>query len=170
MGMAGRWLCPLLLALALGTGAAPLLAQGPAQKRIMGRIERARITPGGVVVSAKLDSGARSCSLHAPQVTTFVREGKRWARFTLAGKKGSPVTIEREVVRTARIKRLGDTPSQRPVVMLGICLGGMLLDVEVNLEDRSNFNYPLLIGRNYMAGRIVIDPELKYTAEPECKP
>ena len=60
---------------------------------------------------------------------------------------------EHKVARISKIKSRADededryTPesAKRPVVDLEMCLGNVKRTVEVNLTDRSSFNYPLLI-------------------------
>ena len=147
---------------------ATLPAQGI--KKIMGVAEHALISPEQIRMRAKLDSGAKTTSLHAPQITHFMRTGKQMVRFTVKGEKGGPVKFEKEVVRTAKIKRHTGSQMERPVILFGICLGRVYRKVEVNLVDRGRFQFPLLIGRNFMAGHIIIDPELTYTAKPDCNP
>ena len=149
----------------------PILFLSPTSaqnKDIVGRLERVRIYPGDLVLRAKLDTGARNSSLHAPSITKFQKNGETWVRFSMKNHRGKEATIERRVIREAKIKKRGEGLEKRPVILLGVCLGRQYREVEVNLVDRTEFIYPLLIGRSYMIGHLVIDPELKYTAEPEC--
>ncbi|MBI4720901.1 MAG: ATP-dependent zinc protease [Chitinivibrionia bacterium] len=97
---------------------------GEAQdKDIVGRVENARIYPGDLLLRAKLDSGAKHCSLNAPQLTKFLKNGERWVRFKVTNHRGEETTIERKIVRQAKIKQQGQPLVQRPVIMLGICVG-----------------------------------------------
>jgi hypothetical protein len=144
----------------------PALAQG---RTVVGWVENVCIYPGNLLICAKLDTGARSCSLNARHIVEFQRNGKQWVRFNVIGGDGKRVTLEREVHRVARIKRHGLTAQERPVVMLGICLGGLCKDAEVNLVDRGSFLYQMLIGRAFMAGHLIVDPSVKYTTKPLCK-
>lgn len=147
----------------------PAEAQKEAEnKDIVGRIEKVRIYPGDLVLRGKLDTGAKTCSLHALNMTKFARNGERWVRFTVKNQKGEATTIERKIVREAKIKQANREPETRPVILLGVCLGRQYREVEVNLVDRTEFNFPMLIGRSFMIGHLVVDPELKYTAEPDC--
>ena len=57
----------------------------------------------------------------------------------------------------------------RPVVVLGVCMGDMYKDIEVNLVDRKGFLYPVLIGRSFLKENIVVDATLTFTREPVCK-
>jgi hypothetical protein len=138
------------------------------EKDIVGRVEKVRIYPGDLVLRAKIDTGARNSSLHAPSVTRFEKDGESWVRFSVKDHRGEEATIERKIVRQARIKQKGEDSEKRPVITLGVCLGKQYREVEVNLVDRANFNYQMLIGRSFMAGHFVVDPELKYTVGPNC--
>jgi hypothetical protein len=137
-------------------------------KDIVGRVEKVRVYPGDLLLHAKLDTGARHCSLHVPRMTKFVKNDSPWVRFTVKDREGQEFTIERKIVRTAKIKQKNRMLEKRPVVMLGICMGRQYREVEVNLVDRTDFIYPILIGRAFMMGHIIVDPELKFTSEPAC--
>ena len=65
--------------------------------------------------------------------------------------------IERQIVRIVKIKRHNERPAQRPVIKMGICVGDVYKEVEVTITERSGFNYPLLIGRNFLKGSFLID-------------
>ena len=137
-------------------------------KQIVGWVEKARIYPGNLVLQAKMDSGADNSSLNVPHLVEFERDGEKWVRFELTGNSEQTVLIERKVLRTAKIKRHREVRQKRPVVHLGICVGNYYQEAEVNLVDRSNFKYPLLIGRSFMRDRLLIDPSAQFTLEPVC--
>lgn len=156
-------LAGLLGALALAWPAAA------GQKKVVGWIEKVRIYPGNLMVYAKLDSGADNCSLHAANLTQFQRDGRPWVRFDLDNRDGQKVTIERPLLRMATIKRHNLKAQKRPVIKIGVCLGDIYKETEVNLVDRAGFNYRMLIGRKFMEGVVIIDPAAKYTVEPHCQ-
>jgi hypothetical protein len=144
----------------------PVAAQN---KQVVGWLEKIRIYPNNLVIHAKLDTGAKNSSLSASHLTVFQRNGEQWVRFNVASRYGKTVTIERKVERTAKIKRHGAKPQTRFAVLLGICLGNVYREVEVNLVDRSSFIYQMLIGRSFLAGNFIVDPAAKYTSKPNCK-
>jgi hypothetical protein len=137
-------------------------------KQIVGWVEKARISPGNLVLQAKMDSGADNSSLTASDVVEFERNGENWVRFELVNDLGQSVVIERRLVRIARIKRHRGMRQERPVVRMGICVGNYYREAEVNLVDRSKFKYPLLIGRSFMGEGLLIDPSKQFTLEPAC--
>jgi len=139
------------------------------EKKVVGWIEKVRISPGNFIVHAKLDSGAEYSSLDAANLTHFERNGKPWVRFDLTEREGQKITIERPLLRWAPIKRHNQEPQRRPVIKLGVCLGNIYQETEVNLINRKNYQYRMLIGRKFMEGLVIIDPSAKYTVEPQCK-
>lgn len=153
----------LLLGSSLQSGAAG------EDKLVVGWVEKVRIFPGNVVVHAKLDTGADNSSLNVPVLQEFTRDGAKWVRFDFTSREGKTVTFERKVVREAKIKRHERERQERPVVQLGICIGNLYSEAEVNLVDRSGFDYEMLIGRSFMADKLQVDPAKKYTVDPNCR-
>ena len=140
------------------------------EKTVVGWIEKVRIYPGNFLVHAKLDSGAEYSSLDANNLQVFERDGKKWVRFDLAEKReGTKITIERPLLRLATIKRHYLQSQQRPVIKIGVCLGNIYKETEVNLVDRKGFQYRMLIGRKFTEGAVIIDPSAQYTVEPHCQ-
>jgi hypothetical protein len=137
-------------------------------KQVIGWVERVRVTPGDIVMNAKIDTGAKTSSLNARDIKEFSRNGEQWVRFTVTNREGGTVSIERRLRRVAVIKRHFGGKERRLVVRLGICVAGVYRYAEVNLVDRSGFNYGLLIGRSFLKGRLVVDPGRTFTVEPEC--
>ena len=137
---------------------------------VFGWLEKVRVSPGELVVHAKLDSGADTSSMHVRNLKSFEKEGAPWVSFTLRNRYGKQQEIKLPVVRWARIKKGSDQRIQeRVVVLLKLCLGREAQEVEVNLVDRSHMNYPLLIGRGFLAGTALVDSARTYLTEPTCK-
>lgn len=159
----------LLDGLALGAmlGAAST-ATGEIQ--IAGWIERIRLGKEGIILSAKLDTGADTSSLHATDVRWFNRDGGEWVAFEVEGEGGRRVTFERKVIRIAEIKRHGGRePLRRPTVLMGICLGRVYRVTEVTLADRTRFKQPFLVGRKFLEHRFAVDSGRTNTVEPDCE-
>jgi hypothetical protein len=158
--------------LLLPTLAVSLLGSGSALKAdsvVMGWIERVRIHPEDLLMEAKLDTGAKTTSVDAAEIVEFTRDGKKWVRFNVSDRKGRTVTFERPIVRIARIRRSEMKTTSRPVVMLPLCIGNVLREVQVNLAKRSHLSYPMLIGRTSLKGTVIVDPSRKLTKDPMCQ-
>jgi hypothetical protein len=141
----------------------------PAAKYIAGWVETVSVYPGNIKIKAKLDTGAKNSSLNAKNLRQFERDGETWVRFKLRNYKNRMETFEARVIRTAKIKQLGQKADSRPVIKLGICIGTKYKEVEVNLEDRRGFNYQMLIGRSFLKGAFIVDPGLTFTIQPNCQ-
>lgn len=166
---------PFLIGLCLLT--LPGLSLG-AEKTIYGLNEYAELADLNLQVAAKLDTGAKTASLSARDIKRFKRNGESWVRFYLAIDDAHSHPIERPLARVSKIKRrAGDYDPEsdknytlRPVISLEICMGKALRTIEVNLTDRSTFQYPLLIGSEALKRfDALVDPSLKYAAgKPAC--
>jgi hypothetical protein len=154
----------------------PMTAQAekakPGELEILGYIEKVRFENPAIELNAKLDSGATTSSINALNRETFEKDGKEWIRFDVIDPEDEDnlVTFEAPVVRTVRIRRHNGPPHVRPVVELSACVGHVLQVSQFSLADRSDFNYQVLIGRNFMKGHIVVDSGSRFETKPECKP
>ena len=138
-------------------------------KAVVGWLEKVRIYPSGLLLQAKMDTGADFSSLNTSDLEQFEKDGKPWVRFDVTNRQGEKATLEREVLREALIKKHFGKPQKRPVVRLGLCVGERYLQADVNLADRTNFETQLLVGRSFAAGNLVIDPANTFTVDPKCK-
>ncbi len=138
-------------------------------KIVLGWAEKVKIYPTDTVIHAKLDTGSDYSSLNASDIEEFNKEKQKWVRFTLLNRYGHRVVLEREIKRFAMIKRHGTKNQRRAVIRLGICAGTTYMEEDVNLVDRSKFEYQMLVGRSFLAGVATIDPAVTFTSEPDCK-
>ncbi|WP_122664083.1 ATP-dependent zinc protease family protein [Pseudomonas viridiflava] len=155
--------------------ALPVMAAEPT---LYGRYENIKVAEIGETFKAKMDTGALTASLSAKDIELFTRDGDDWVRFRLATKGASNKVYEHKVARISKIKSRAEgddededlDPTKRPVVDLELCLGNVKRTVEVNLVDRSHFNYPLLIGAKALREfGAAVNPARRYTADkPDC--
>ncbi|MCU1735963.1 MULTISPECIES: retropepsin-like aspartic peptidase RloA [Pseudomonas] len=148
------------------------------EKTVYGLNEYAQLAGIDLQVPAKLDTGAKTASLSARDIHRFKRNGESWVRFYLAIDAAHSHPIELPLARVSKIKRRagdydpdeGNAYTARPVISLEICMGSALRSIEVNLTDRSSFQYPLLIGSEALKRfDALVDPSLKYAAgKPAC--
>ena len=155
--------------------ALPVMAAEPT---LYGRYEYINVPEVGGTFKAKMDTGALTASLSAKDIELFKRDGEDWVRFRLATADADKKVYEHKVSRISKIKGRSDgddddeviDPTKRPVVDLEMCLGNQKRTVEVNLVDRSHFNYPLLIGAKALREfNAAVNPARRYTADkPDC--
>ena len=116
-------------------------------------------------VRAKLDSGAALSSLHADRMETFSRSRQSWIRFFVPGPSLSDSENDREsdyqcsarLIGHRNIRSSNGEVATRPVIETTLYLAGFQWQIELTLTDRATLECPMLIGRNALAGRCVID-------------
>lgn len=155
------------IGLAVSIATAKELPQGTT---IAGWVENGWIGEPPIKVKVKLDTGAKNSSINAPVYREFYKDGQQFVSFILTNNDGAEVTIEKPLARTARIRRAGVGMRERPVIMLKVCVAGVTSDVEFTLADRSEMNYPILIGRTFLADKILVDSGRTFLANDQCKP
>ncbi|WP_036829318.1 ATP-dependent zinc protease, partial [Photobacterium sanctipauli] len=114
----------------------------------------------GMRFPAKLDTGADVSSMHATDIETFDKDGKKWVSFTYKNAQGNEQAFTREVIDEMRIRaRAGEEPQVRLVVSMRVKLGNIEKDVAVNLRDRSRFEYSMILGQNFLKNDIVVSSD-----------
>ena len=119
-------------------------------------------------VRAKVDTGAATSSLHARDIETERRDGETWARFRVA-----PYFRTRRHPRTVRVLCEARVVDERVVVSssghedsrlvvqarlrLGTRVGAPEWPVQLTLADRGPMRFPMLLGREALAGRVLVD-------------
>lgn len=137
---------------------------------IFGWVEWVKLLDGDLRLKAKLDTGAANSSLDATGIERFRRGGERWVRFTVTDPETEDqMQLEKPLVRNVRIIRHDGNHQRRPVIKMGVCIGDRIREVEVNLIDRSNFIYPMLLGRSALEGFALIDSGQTFQNRPRCE-
>ena len=128
---------------------------------VIGWRERVALPQLGIAsLRAKIDTGARSSSLHVDAQWRFAEGGAPWVGFRIhTGVRGAqvieaqaPVHDEREVTDS------GGNRSRRLFLRTPLELAGITREVEINLTDRRGMLFPMLLGRTSLARAFVIDP------------
>ncbi|MCK7598223.1 RimK/LysX family protein [Microbulbifer sp. CAU 1566] len=131
-------------------------------KLVLGSEELFTVEPGGVRLRALVDTGAATCSLSVLDLTPFERDGSEWVRFKLGdGSDVEPVNVELPIKRHVRVARPGFDRQRRPIVDMSLTVGEVTHMVEVNLIERGEFEFPLLVGRNFLKDAAVVDVSRK---------
>jgi len=117
------------------------------------------------LLKAKLDTGARSSSLHVDMLETFLHEGETWLRFTVSSghRQRHPMHCEARATDRRAVTDTGGRSTQRWFIRSEILLGGQRFGVDINLTDRRHMLFPMLLGRTALQGRFAIDPARSYT-------
>ncbi|NCN27810.1 aspartyl protease [bacterium] len=109
---------------------------------------------------AKVDTGAKTCSLHAEDIS-IVRVGRRkFVKFTVfpsAKDLKKTIRVRAELVDYRWVKDTGGKKTYRPVISSIINLGAYSWDVEITLVDRAPMKHRFLLARDAVKGHFLID-------------
>ena len=116
-------------------------------------------------VKAKLDTGARTSSLHAFDMEAFDRNGAEWVRFVIHPWQRSTVdevVAEAAVIAWRPVRSSSGKVDERPVVNSALVIGKISVTAEITLTRRDEMGFRMLIGREAIRGRFVVDPAVSY--------
>lgn len=112
-------------------------------------------------IKARIDSGAKTSSIHAFNISPFKRDGQSWVSFEvhpLQNNRRTVVRCEKPVIDKRSIKSSSGISESRYVISAPIKIGGEIWDIQLTLANRDSMGYRMLLGREAMEGKIVIDP------------
>jgi hypothetical protein len=116
-------------------------------------------------LKAKVDTGARTSSLHAFDLEWFERDDSPWVRFEIHPWQRSTadaVVAEAAVVSTRDIRSSSGAVDHRPVVCTTVGLAGTAVTAEITLTRRDDMGFRMLIGREAIRRQFVVDPGRSY--------
>jgi hypothetical protein len=145
----------IILVLPLGKGSAE-------EKMTIGEVEDVILMPWGVRLPARIDTGAATSSLDARELTVK----NNMAEFRLPKMYGG-VQLRLPVIEWQKI-RSADFRERRPVVEITFCIGPKLIRAQVTLNNRSTVTFPLIIGRNVLKDKFVVDCMHSNCLPPTC--
>lgn len=112
-------------------------------------------------VKAKIDTGARSSSLHAFGVEEFERDGLKLLRFRvhpLQRNRSFSISCESELLEWRRVRSSTGVEESRPVILTDAELLGHRWSIELTLSRRDEMGFRMLLGRQAVRRRFIIDP------------
>jgi len=131
--------------------------------KTIGQVEYVDIMPEGIRQKGRIDTGAETTSLGVSDIQFFERDSRNWVKFNVNHRITGEVTeFSKPVERMVLIKRHGAENVERPVVKMTLAIGSIEHILEVSLTDRSKFEFPVLIGRNFLDGNVAVNVSHKF--------
>ncbi len=121
-------------------------------------------------IKAKVDTGAKTCALHAFRVEPFERDGQPWVRFALHPNQDddhTEIECEAPVVDRREVTNSGGYTQLRYVIATRILAGPHEFTAQVTLTNRDTMRFRTLLGRNAMEGRFIVDVDQGFLLEPQ---
>lgn len=145
----------------------------PEAKSVIGWREWVGLPDLGVEsIKAKVDTGARTSSLHASDIEEFVRDGIEHVRFKIHPEQRTSqpeITVELPLLARRRVRNSGGKAELRAVVETEIQLMGQRWTIELTLTRRSNMGFRMLLGRQASRGHFAVDPGRSFLAGRRLK-
>ncbi|MYZ47098.1 ATP-dependent zinc protease [Rhizobiales bacterium L72] len=108
-------------------------------------------------IHAKIDTGAKTSALHANSIEPFERAGAPYVRFDVTGEHEDAPWHEAMVVDQRQVRSSNGSVERRFVIRCELALAGRAWPVEITLTNREKMELPMLIGRQALAGRVLVD-------------
>ncbi len=130
---------------------------------------------GNLRVKAKIDTGARSSSLHTSHWEAYETDsGEARIRFSLPPASSrftrSIGEYDCPLLEFRTVRNSGGQEESRPFICIPVSLGPHLWKIDLSLTNRQNMLFPMLLGRVATSGRFTVDPASSYKLGSKNKP
>ncbi len=116
-------------------------------------------------IKARVDSGAKTSALHAVNIIAFKKNGEPWVSFDvhpLQNNGKTTIHCEAPIIDKRRVKSSSGTSELRYVIRTVLSIADTTWDIEVTLTNRDSMGYRMLLGRQAMSGKMLVDPESSF--------
>lgn len=123
-------------------------------------------------IKAKIDTGARTSSLHAFKPRRFKKDDEDWVHFIvhpMRRKKSGAVACEARIIDIRTVTSSNGARERRIFIATRFKLGPYTFPVEVSLANRDEMGYRMLVGRQALKKRFIVDPSTAYTFGGEIR-
>ena len=131
-------------------------------KLVVGREEWCGFPALGIpAVMARVDSGAKTSSIHTFNIQAFKKDGAPWVSFEvhpLQKNRKVVVRCEAPIVDRRIVKSSSGISERRYVIRSVLNIGQHNYEIELTLANRDSMGYRMLLGREAMNGRMLVDP------------
>lgn len=110
-------------------------------------------------IKAKIDTGAYSSSLHAFDIESCELDGHQGVRFKVQPGQNEDriIQLESRVLEFRSVRSSNGQSTVRPVIKTGVRLMKQKFDIELTLIDRRKMGFRMLVGREALRSRFVVD-------------
>lgn len=116
-------------------------------------------------IRARIDSGAQTSSIHASDIRRFIKNGEDWVRFEihpLPESRQIAIRNEAPIVAVRKVKNTGGSSESRYVIRTNLKMNDETFEIELTLANRDAMGFRMLLGREAMKGRFIVDPSRQY--------
>ena len=122
---------------------------------------------GIAAIKAKLDTGAKTSALHAWDMSLRTVDGRQWIRFRvhpMQGDGAASVVCEAPLSDRRWVTNSSGVSERRYIISTDLQIGSSLWPIELSLTNRDAMEFPMIIGREAMRNRLIVDPRASFRA------
>ncbi|MBF7073509.1 ATP-dependent zinc protease [Glaciecola sp. MH2013] len=142
-------------------------------KILVGSLEQCNLPGLGITeLHVRVDTGAATSSLHVDNIEEFELDGESWIRFDIHPDIHDVQKLRRceaKVSSRRKVKSSTATKQRRYVIETMIEMAEQHWPIQLTLTDRSEMTYLMLLGREAMAGKFIVDPSLEYLLNSQAE-
>ena len=115
-------------------------------------------------IRARVDSGAKTSSIQATGIKLTKKNDEDWVSFTVYPlQKNNKIQVIccARLVDKRSIKGSFGISEERLIIKTPITIGEDTFDIELSLANRNTMEFKMLLGREAMANRYIINPGVK---------
>ncbi|MEO9891937.1 30S ribosomal protein S6--L-glutamate ligase [Aurantibacter sp.] len=123
---------------------------------------------GVPAIKARVDSGAKTSSIQATNIKVYSKGVEEWVKFEvspLQENRSIAIECEARLVDRRMVKSSSGISEERLVVQTPLTMGGETFDVELTLANRDTMEFRMLLGREAINARFVVNPALNYQVQ-----
>ncbi|MGH1372795.1 MAG: ATP-dependent zinc protease family protein [Cellvibrionaceae bacterium] len=132
------------------------------KKMIVGNIEVCSLPALGINdIGVRIDTGAKTSSLHVDNIAKIKKDGKPWLRFDIhpdIHNVDKLFCCEAPLIDVRKVKSSNGVSEERYVIQTDFEMGDQQWMIEITLTDRSEMSYLMLLGRQGMSDKLLVDP------------
>lgn len=133
------------------------------KKIIIGAEETLTLPDLDLQLTARIDTGAKTSSLHVERLNIVTHKDKRWVHFDVTPSQGTDeYQFFVPVVAVRKIKSSNGEAESRPVIKTHLAMNNHRWTIELTLTNREQMTFPMLLGRQAMGNRVLVAPSEKH--------
>jgi len=134
--------------------------------KIIGSIERCALKDLGIPeIDARIDTGAKTSSIQATNIKVIKKGKQKWATFEVNyqfNDKDFSISCEAPLVARRTVKTSNENSEKRYIIKTPMTLGNATYEVEFTLANRETMEFKMLLGREALNGRFLVNPAETY--------
>lgn len=123
-------------------------------------------------IKARIDSGAKTSSIQATDIELITNDGEPWVRFVVYPLQKNTLLKTKciaKLVDKRSIKGSFGISEERLIIKVPVTIGEDTFDIELSLANRNTMEFRMLLGREAISNRYLINPAKKHLQKKYSK-